>query len=164
MKILDDRSRLFGIVNPVDLVAVIALVAVALVVANVLFGVKATTVQTPTGVVRAVIFAGAIRNFVPDSVKVGDPLNRKAGSAMGKVVAVKTMPSINEVPTALGTLTQTASKVFTDVYLTVEGPGNVTALSANIQDEQLRSNQAIDIQTPTFEATNARINSIEKVR
>jgi hypothetical protein len=164
LKILDDRSRLFGIVNPVDLVAVIALIAVALVVANVLFGVKAPTVRSSSGTVRATIFAGALRGWVPDSIKIGDPMNRKGGAAMGKVVAVKTAPSINEIPTATGMLNETRSKIFTDVYITIEGPGNITATSANIQDEQVRSNQEIDIQTPMFEATRAKINGIEKAR
>lgn len=165
MKILDDRSRLFGIVNPVDLVAIIALVAVVLVVANVLFGVKAATVVQPqSGVVRAIVFAGAIRDYVPGSIKVGDPMSRVSGNGMGKVVSVKATPAINEIPTATGALKETTSKIFTDVYITVEGPGNITASSANIEDEQVRSNQEIDIQTPTFEALKAHIRNIQKVR
>jgi hypothetical protein len=165
LKILDDRSRLFGIVNPVDLVAIIAVVAVIVVIANVLFGVRASTVVQPqTGVVRATVYAGSVRDWVPTSVKIGDPMNRKAGNAMGKVVAVQASPAINEVPTADGTLKMTKSKIFTDVYITVEGPGNITDTGANLQDEQLRSNQQLDIQTPLFEATGARIRKIEKVR
>ena len=164
MKILDERSRLFGIVNPVDLVAIVALVAVALAAANVLFGVKAPTVQSPTGLVRATVFSGSIRNFVPGSIKIGDSVNRKSGSAMGKVIAVKSAPSVNEEVTALGKLKEARSQLLTDVYITIEGKGDITAVSANIEDEQLRSNQEIDIQTPMFEAIRARVTTIEKVR
>ena len=164
MKILDDRSRLFGIVNPVDLVAIIALLVAALAIANVLFGVKAATVQSSTGTVRAVVFVGAVRNFVPDSLKAGDPVNRKGGGPMGKVVSVRLTPSTSEQITPAGTLTTTRSKALIDLYVTVEGPGTITPVAANIGDEQLRSNQSIDIQTPMFEATGARVNAIEKVR
>ena len=164
MKILDERSRLFGIVNPVDLVAIVALVAVALVVANVLFGVKAATVRSPTGLVRATVFVSSIRNFTPGSIKIGDPVNRKSGSAMGRVTALRSEPSLNEEVTALGTFNEVRSKLYTDAYITIEGKGDITATSANIQDEQIRTNQEIDIQTPMFESLRARITAIEKVR
>jgi hypothetical protein len=164
LKILDEKSRLFGIVNPVDLVAVIAVIALIFVVANVLFGVTPAKVTTAKGEVRAVIYAGIVRQFVPGSIKIGDPVNRKGGSSMGRVVDIKAVPAITEEPTAQGMLNYTASKIFTDVYITVQGKGDITPVSANIEDEQLRTNQEIDIQAPTFEATKARVQAITKVK
>ena len=51
------------------------------------------------------------------------------------------------------------------MFITVEGPGQINdGVSAFMGDEQLRSNQDIDIQTPTFEAVKAKVLGISKAK
>jgi hypothetical protein len=161
VKILDEKSRLFGIINPVDLLLVIAVIAVVLIVASVLFPSVSPTKSAPKDVVRITVLVGGIRAYVPGSIKVGDPVNRKTGGKMGKVVAIDAVPATFEEPTAVGTLKKATSQIFTDLYITVEGTGQINpGASAFMGDEQVRTNQDIDIQAPTFEAMKARILGI----
>lgn len=165
MKLLDDKKRLFGIVNPVDLLVVLALLAVAFVVASVLFDLRA---PKPTAggstTVRTTILAGAVREFDPKSVRPGDPAQRKGGGALGKVVAVRVQPAIEEVATSDGKLVKVTSPFLQDVFVTIEGPGDITASTAFMGNEPLRTNAEFDLQTPLFEAAKAKVVSISKAK
>ena len=102
MKILDEKSRLFGVINPVDLLLILGVIVVLFIVASVLFPNVSPTKSAPSEVVRATILVGGVRGFVPTSIKVGDPMNRKTGGKMGKVTDVKAQPAVFEEPTAAG--------------------------------------------------------------
>jgi len=161
VKILDEKSRLFGIINPVDLLLVVAVIAALFIVASVLFPSVSPTKPASKDLIKVTILAGGIRGYVPGSIKVGDPINRKTGGKMGKVVAIDAVPATFEEPTAAGTLRKVTSSVFTDLYITIEGAGQINpGVSAFMGDEQLRSNQDIDVQAPTFEAVKARVLEI----
>lgn len=163
MKILDEKSRLFGIINPVDLLLIVAVLIVLFIVASVLFPSVSPTKPAPSQKVRVTVLAGGLRDYVPGSIKVGDPVNRKTGGKMGNVVLVDAVPAVFEEPTAAGQLKKATSSLFTDVYVTIEGPGQINpGVSAFIGDEQVRSNQDIDIQAPTFEAVKAKVLDIRK--
>jgi hypothetical protein len=161
VKILDEKSRLFGMVNPVDLLLIVAVIAALFIAATVLFPSVSPTKPAAKDTVQATILVGGVRNYVPGSIKVGDPVNRKTGGKMGKVVTVDAVPATFEEPTAAGTLKKATSTLFTDIYITIEGPGQINpGVSAFMGDEQLRSNQDIDIQAPTFEAMRSKVLGI----
>jgi hypothetical protein len=161
VKILDEKSRLFGIINPVDLLLVVVVLAVVVIVASVLFPNVSPTKPAAKDVVKVTILAGGLRAYVPGSIRIGDPINRKTGGKMGKVVAIDAVPSTFEEPTAAGTLKKATSTVFTDLYVTIEGVGQINpGVSAFMGDEQVRTNQDIDFQAPTFEAVKAKVLEI----
>ncbi|MBU5670168.1 DUF4330 domain-containing protein [Peptoniphilus sp. MSJ-1] len=97
MKIIDKRGRLFGLINVIDLVVI--LLVLALVVVGVKrFGTKAAVgdVSTKQGVVTAEITD--IREATVKNIKVGDPIyDYDKGTYLGEIANVEVGPHTDEV-------------------------------------------------------------------
>lgn len=166
MRLLDDRSRLFGVVNPVDLVVVVLLLVVALVVANVLFG--RTPVVSPGSAAKkdmeVVLVARDVLGFDPSYLKKSDVVSKVGGSGtMGKLVSVEAKPSVRESFDAAGDVEAAESPIAKDVYLTVAGKGTLSDEAVSLGDELIRQNMAMDVMTSRFQM-NVRVLSFREVK
>lgn len=162
MKLLDDKMRLFGLVNPVDILAVLLVLAVAAIGYTLLKG-ESPASPGEEGTVEVVFVAQGIPAVQEDLVKVGDVAARTGGTGkMGKVAAVRFEPAVKEVTDASGTIKVVKSEMLRDVYLTVRGTGAVTDTGVNLGDERIRVNQVFEVQMPRFQVS-ARVISVKQV-
>lgn len=162
MKLLDDKMRLFGVVNPVDVLAVLLVIAVAVVGYTLLKG-EPPAPPSEKGTVEAVFMTQGIPLVQEDLVKAGDVAARAGGTGkMGKVTAVRFEKALKEVSDASGTVIVARSDVLRDVYITVRGTGAVTDTGVNLGDERIRVNQVFDLQMPRFQMS-ARVISVKQV-
>jgi hypothetical protein len=153
LRILDDRKRLFGIVNPIDAIVIVAIIVGAVVVANVLFGVNPATVSTGHGskTIEMVFMGPTVRKFDPSLISKGDKVTKLGGaSVMGNVESVRSEPALLESP-----LVPKGSKVYksqltTDVFITVRGMGDISADGVFMGDEQIRANMDIQLLAPRW--------------
>lgn len=154
MRLLDDRSRLFGVVNPVDLVVVLLLLVMALVVANVLFG-RTPVVSPGTGAkkdMEVVLVARDLLTYDPAYVKKGATVSKVGGSGtMGKLASIEAKPAVHEVTDDTGAVKTVESQLYKDVYLTVKGKGTLTDDAVSIGDEQIRQNMQLDVMTSKYQ-------------
>lgn len=126
MAMIDEKGRLFGKVNLLDLVVVLAIVAV---VGR--FGLKAAMGReaAPVGEDKAIqvtLRFGAVAQPTVDYVKPGLELfDSKSNTYMGKVVRVSTKPAVVVTNSEDGRVYEHLSKDRFDHYVVVEGPGRV---------------------------------------
>lgn len=162
MRVIDHRYRLFGLVNPVDLLVLATCAVAALVVANLLFGIFDTGDAEFVDVEFEVVALG-VREFEPGQVAVGDELHSAIAGRLGQVVAVDAYPAQIEVLGPDGVPVTVESALETDVRLTIRGQGMVDALGYRVGGVRIQSNSRIDVATPGFEAQRAYVSYIEAV-
>ena len=92
MKIIDKKGRLFGLINIVDLVVIILILALALVGVK-RFGSKAAVGETTTkkGTITAEV--KDVRDVTANNIKVGDPIyDYDKGTLIGKIATAEVEP------------------------------------------------------------------------
>lgn len=153
MKLLDEKSRIFGIVNPVDLVAILLAVLVVFVLGSVLFGKSPTGAMTSAGdKTIEIVLKGTVPQYTDYQFKAGQEISRVSGAGvMGTVTSVEIVPATKESYTAAGVATATVSPLFVDVVLVVRGTGSITNVGASIGPERIRQNQTFEAQMPHFQ-------------
>lgn len=164
MKLLDENKRLFGIVNPVDLVAILLAIAAAVVLASVLFG------RSPTAPVTAandktieIVLEGTVIGTGELRHELGQEVSRVGGSGvMGTLEAFEANPSQREVYDSTGKAVITPSLTIQDVRMVVRGKGSITETGASIGAERIRQNQTFEAQLPYLQVP-VRVTSIEQV-
>jgi hypothetical protein len=167
LKVLDKDNRLFGIVNPIDALVVVAAVVAVVIVANVLFGVNPKTIAVGHGSdkIEMVVKAGNVSAGDISYLKTGDKVIKFGGSkVMGSITGVTSEPSELEAVDNAGVAHVYRSKLATDVYITVQGTGQINSDGAFIGDEQVRVNMLFDIAAPTWQAEKCRIVSLKVVK
>ena len=164
MQIFDRKYRLFGVINIIDLLVVIALVAGGLVVWKVLWG--GGTSAVPAATLRDVEYTAlcsAVRDYSEGQIKVGDPVSTKtSGKVIGTIVSVRANPTPGDVfNTVTGKIERYESTFATDVYIMVKTKGDPTSTGVSVGDTQLRNNEIIQVVTPTFQADNAIVTNLK---
>jgi len=163
LKVFDEKGRLFGLINFVDLVAIILAVMLAIVLVTVLFGRPpgASDISSGQDTIEVVIL-GSTPITDPVPIAIGDEVSRFGGiGLMGTVVSYTTQPALREVLVG-DRLVTVESITATDVELVVRGRGSITDMAASIGEERVRSGQVLEVVLPLFQMSG-RIMSIEKV-
>ncbi|HHV07768.1 MAG TPA: DUF4330 domain-containing protein [Firmicutes bacterium] len=126
MRLIDDKGRLFGLVNIVDLAVVLLVVAVAARIglkSRLLRAVNPSTLKP----VEVVLLIEDVRPATADAVSEGDTIvNAKSNAVLGELIAKEVVPALKEVETADGRLVEAEAPYRKDVYITVRGQGQVT--------------------------------------
>ncbi len=92
MKIIDKKGRLFGLINIVDLLVIILLLALVMVGVK-RFGNKAAVGEATTkkGVITAEV--KDVRDVTANNIKVGDPIyDYDKGTYLGKIITAEVEP------------------------------------------------------------------------
>ena len=158
MQIFDKKYRLFGVINIIDLLVVIALVVGGLVVWRVLWGGGASAV--PTANLRNVeytILCSSVRDYTDGMIKVGDPVSTKSsGKSIGTVVSTRSNPTPGDIFNPVtGKVQPYDSSIYRDIYISVAAKGDPTSTGVSVGDTQLRNNEIIQVVTPLFQCDTA---------
>ncbi|MHB1135797.1 MAG: DUF4330 family protein [Coriobacteriia bacterium] len=165
MKLLDEKKRLFGVINPVDLVAILVVVALVAALANVLFGASVgTNVVSAEGEDTIELVAtGLLSEITEIQYEIGQEVGRAGGlGVMGTLVSLEITPYEREVYDAEGDPLMVVSPTTQRVTVVVRGTGNLTDSTATMGSEKIRQNMTVDLQLPHFQLP-VRVLSITKV-
>lgn len=127
MAIIDQKGRLFGLVNLLDLIVILAVLG-----AGGLLGYKtfmAPEAQTVGGqTVQVQFLVGPVRQATVDELKVGAIVyDGKSDAQLGKIVAVETRPA-----RVLGSNGEFTAQNWYDHFFTVEGTGTQSDASTTL--------------------------------
>jgi hypothetical protein len=158
VQILDKKYRLFGVINIIDLLVVIALVVGGLVVWKVLWG--GGTSAAPVAALHDVeytVLCSALRNYSEGQIKVGDPVSTKtSGTTIGTVSSVRSTPTPGDAFNPVtGRIQPYESTYASDVYINVKAKGDPTPTGVSVGNTQMRNNEIIQVVTPTFQCDTA---------
>ena len=164
MQIIDKKYRLFGVINVIDLLVVVALLVGGLVVYRLLWG--GTTAAVPTAKLKDIeytIYCNPMREYRDGQIRVGDPVSTKtSGKTIGTVSAVTSRPTIGDVfNNNTNKIEQYNSTYSSDVFIKVKAKGEPTVTGVNIGDSQIRNQGLIAVVTPTFQFDTAIVTDLK---
>ncbi|HHV57999.1 MAG TPA: DUF4330 domain-containing protein [Firmicutes bacterium] len=157
---LDDRGRLFGRINIIDLAVLLLVLLVAARLglrSRLLRAVNPSTAKP----VEAVLVVEDVRQATADAMQEGENvLNTKSNAVLGKLVKKEVRPALKEVETADGRLAQAESPFKKDVYLTIRGPGQVTPNVILMGGYEMRVGASLAVKGLKF-AVNTTVLSVK---
>lgn len=149
MKFVDDKGRLFGLINIVDL---LVLLAVLLVLGGAYYkfsgrGVVAGAEKT----VRLTVLAPVQRPEIIDDMKVGDRM--VSGSSYTGVVIkdIWTRPSEMVATDSAGRRVMTIDPYYLDAFVTLEGRTNISGATINMGGQEIRSGKDYFVKSLKYE-------------
>jgi hypothetical protein len=146
-RILDDRGRLFGRVNIVDLVVVIVIVAVIVFAAVRLTGGE----NAQTVPVQVTFVARMVDRMLVPGLQSKGMVKDVAGNVIGQVMSVEVTPTIEETVTAEGQVKTYASPLHDDVTFVVAGQGSMFESTIHIGTVSARVGSTVKLLGPGYE-------------
>ncbi|MHB1043972.1 MAG: DUF4330 domain-containing protein [Eubacteriales bacterium] len=149
MKIVDDKGRLFGLVNIVDF---LVLLAVLLVLGGAYYKYKGRGVVAGADkTVRLTVLSTVQRPEVIDDMKVGDRM--VSGSSYTGVVIkdIKTRQSEMVATDSAGRRVMTLDPYYLDAIVTLEGTTNVSGATINMGGQEIRSGKDYFVKSLKYE-------------
>ncbi len=157
MRLINDKGRIFGLVNPIDALITLAILGFVFVVGwlvitrgNVtLPGVKQTTIQ-------ATFLIPLAHPEVIEYIRDGDRVkNDNSKADLGEVIEVRSEGARVDVPTDTGELLPGESAIFKDIRITIEAEGRATDSMLMINGDILSIGKNYVLNTKWF-----RMNSV----
>ena len=149
-RFLDERGRIFGKVNVVDLVVMLVIVAIV-VFAVVRFG-GATAQRAPLKVTYTVEEVRQLTvDAIQDVVDVNGTVTDEGGTVLGKVEGVEVQPTQVEYMTPEGELKAFDSPIMKDVKITVRGEGSKSGETWRIGSVPIRVGKKVTLIGSGFE-------------
>lgn len=149
MKFVDERGRLFGIINIVDM---LVMLAVLLVLGGAYYKTRGGgAVAGAENTVRFTVLAPIQRPEVAAAIKVGDRI--VSGSSYTGVVIkeLKTRPSELVATAADGRRVLTTDPYYLDVIATMEAKTSVSGATINMGGQEIRAGKDYFVKSLTYE-------------
>jgi len=163
VQIFDRKYRLFGVVNLIDLVVIVAVLVAAFAVYRLVSHNK-NAANSGTTNVAYTILVPAQRGVTAKQIKVGDTVYKVTGKPVGTVTAVRVTPALGEVwDQQTGTLKQYQSSIAGDVWIDVAVKGTPSPTGFAVGDLVLHGGQPLPIMTSTYEGDAASITTMTVV-
>jgi hypothetical protein len=155
---LDDRGRLWGRVNIIDLV-VILIVAVVLLGAGYKLLKAKPAAQVAT--VRFEVLAPSVLPQAAREIHQGDRLVAGNNLMPDKITSVQVKPAELGLSTADGTRVRARDPYLKDVYVWVQGRAPVSGGTVTMADQQIRAGANFILKTRLFESDKATILTVQ---
>lgn len=148
MSIIDNKGRIFGLINIIDLLVILLILAV---VGR--FAIKAQ--QKPAGVeaknIEVVLLVKEVRDATADVIKEGDIVREtKTNMVLGKVTKVDIRPSDTLVNTADGRVVNYPNPILKDVYVTFIGSGTAGENAIVVGNTEMRVGTILNVKTNVY--------------
>ena len=150
MKIIDNKGKLFGLINIIDLTVLL------LIILLVGFGVNKTLHKNPTIVnktqkIEYKIEINNVRNITNDAIEVGEPLKEfKKNIVIGKIISKDVENAIDLVKTSDGKIVEAPIPNKYRITLTLECDANVTNTLISTNGEELMVGKSLFIRGSKF--------------
>lgn len=154
MKIINEKGKLFGIINLVDfLILIVAIIAIGAV------GYKMLAAPVSEAVVpqKEATVVMRIRGAMPylanevEKIEKGEKLIAGNDFINGTVESVEVIPYSVTVTTDAGTLTEAVDPVKKDIFITVKSTGNPEAPIFKIGNQEVRAGRGFTFKTKRIE-------------
>ena len=157
MKIFDTKYRLFGVINIIDLVVILAVLVGAFAVYRVLSPKTSAGKGSADQTISVDVVCPGMRDITAEQIHIGDPIMKNtSGQPFGTVSAVKVTPAPGETwDNNLHKVVPFQSTTFVDVVISVTGKGQTTGTGVVVGNMSLHAGQPFPVMTPTFDCDTA---------
>lgn len=160
--IIDEKGKLFGKINLLDLLIVVILIGVGFVV---FYKMNNSNVINPfiqKDKITTVFVLDEVLEPVALSIKEGEPVtDRVTGALMGRVVSVQIDPSIAFEANDEGEMVKSSKEGYSSLKITVEGEGIYTETRVVFENNDYFINKSMEIRVGNT-ALYPRIEAITK--
>lgn len=151
MAVLDEKGRLFGRINVVDLAVVLVLLLVLGFGAQKFLFVN-PEYQPEVETVRMTFFVEDVRQPTVEAVAVGDEVREEeTNTYLGRVVEVESGPFRDLVPTAQGEMREAEVPGHYSLTLVLEGDAQITDDHIAMAGQQVRIGTTLKVRSQTYE-------------
>jgi hypothetical protein len=162
MRLVDERGRLFGLVNLVDLVVVLVVVALVAAGAYKVLAVRAGPVRTPR-MAELTLLAAEVRDVTVNVVAGGAQVwEHDSGLPFGTVARVQVLPATKHTATADGRWVLAEMPERYDLLVTLRVPALVSETAITIGRMETRIGTKVTIKTAYY-ALETRVVGIKLV-
>ncbi len=135
MKIIDDKGKLFGLINIIDfLVAVL----VVLVIAGVAYKIRTPAATGEVKLVEVQVMVPCVRPELIGVISVGDPMVAGNSYTNVKVKSVEIKPALLVNSDSKGKRVMVTDPYLKDVYVTVEGTTTLSSATITLGGQEIR--------------------------
>jgi len=149
-RFLDERGRIFGKVNIVDVLVVLVIIAVV-----VFAVVRFTATSSPSEPLKVTYRVEEVRQATVDAIQKSVPVNGtvrdEGGTVLGKVLGTEVRPTEVEYMTPEGELRAFDSPIFNDVFIVVRGEGSESGDTWRIGSVPIRVGKKVTLIGSGFE-------------
>lgn len=139
-RFIDERGRIFGKVNVVDILVLLVIIAIVVFAVVRLTGSGSETVP-----LRVTFTVEDVRQASVDALQVKGTVRDEGGTVLGEVVEVTASPALEEFLTSEGQLKAFESPIFKDVDIVVRGEGRVSGSTVRIGSIPLRVGRKVTL-------------------
>lgn len=148
MKLFDEKGKLFGLVNPIDLLVILLIILVA---GGVVYKTKFSAAGTAAKTVYATVRIPLVIPQVADKPKVGDKIVSGSSYTEVEIVDVKVVPSQVVTSRDDGTRFLATDPWNKDVYVTVKGKTGIPDAEINLGGQEIRAGKDYYVKSFTYE-------------
>ncbi|NLU11078.1 MAG: DUF4330 domain-containing protein [Tepidanaerobacter acetatoxydans] len=152
MSLIDNKGRIFGLINIIDLLVILLIIAI---VGR--FGTKAhqKSAGAVTKNIEVVLHVKEVRDATVDVVKVGDIVKEtKTNAVLGKVTNIEVKPSETLVETADGRVVVYPNPVYKDMLITLVGSGSAGDNAIVLGSNEIRVGTSLQLKTNLYSVTS----------
>ena len=157
MKLINEKGKLFGLINVVDLCCLLIILLVAVGFGWKILGPQVQASVAPTAEMTTVFRIRGAYPYMLDELERNDIVGEKLVMGTGYVDAVITdltyEPYIVQLETADGQIVEAEDPVKKDVLITVESEVASGAAILKIGTQEVRSGRTFTLKTRTFETS-----------
>lgn len=162
MKLIDEKGKIFGLVNVVDFFIGITLILVLVIVGSRVIKNKDINQVDVTGKKEAYItlYANSVVPEVVDTLKAGDKLVANNAYTTGEIVSIKVEPAAYITTNSEGKALLSKHPIWKDIYVVIKDTVNVNSPILKAGGQEVRVNYPFILKTQQFES-NTKVRSIE---
>lgn len=150
MKVIDEKGRIFGLINYIDLIFILAIVFIIgrfILTDNQENNNKILNTDTAKEI-EVLFFVNGVKDVSMDTVNVGDVFRITSNNnTIGEVIKKEIKPSSIMTTDEKGNVIHSQIPDRFDMYLTIKGKGEVTENDIKIGNEDLKIGKTLLIQS-----------------
>lgn len=152
MRLFDEKARLFGVINIIDLLVIVLVVVASGGFYYVRYGAgvsQANKAQPHT--IEAVFLVNNVRMATVNVINVGDHVrDSRTNNYLGEIIALDVKPAEVVVQQPDGRLVESVSSSRKDIYVTLRGPGTVSPNNIILGTNEIRIGTRISLKTNMY--------------
>ena len=148
MRFFDEKGRVFGLINIIDLLVILVILVAAGGVYYVRFSGLTPSSRVEEKTIEAVFLVNNVRMATVNVIKPGDKVREsKSNTFIGEVVGKDVQPTTVTVVQPDGTISETSSTSRKDVYVKVRGTGSVSENAIMMGSQEMRIGVRVQLKT-----------------
>jgi hypothetical protein len=148
MKLIDEKGKVFGLINIIDLVILLVIVLVA---AGAAYKYTHKTVQGEVKTVEFQVMVPCVRPELAKSVKVGDKMVKDNSYTPVTVKSVDIKPGLSVNLNAAGQKVIAYDPYLKDVYVVNEGTVNISSATITMGGQEIRIGKDYYVKSRNYE-------------